>query len=174
MSGRKGRSGRSRIPTAVKKARGTYRPSRAAKNEVSFKVTRLTPPPWLDALALEEWTRIVPQLDEVRVLTDPDLLALANYCASASIAIQGTQEVNRYGLYSPVKKGSKVKRVNPGIKIAKEARAECLRFAIEFGLTPAARSRIVGQPPKKPGDKDSDAEDEEFLFHPPKLVVSNK
>jgi P27 family predicted phage terminase small subunit len=172
MAGRKGRSGRPRLPSAVKKARGTYQPSRAAPNEVSFKVTRLDPPAWLDEYALEEWRRIVPMLDEVKVLTDPDLVALANYCSTVSVAIRATIEVNK-NLMAKHVNGAAIRRVNPLVKVAQNARAECLRFAIEFGLTPAARSRIAGQPPKNKDEKDSAKEAEEFFFHPPKLIVSN-
>ena len=173
MAGVKGKGGRPRKPTAVKKANGTYRPSRAAKNEVTFPVTRLTAPPWLDGRATEEWDRIVPLLDTVRILTDPDLMALANYCSTVSVAINATIAYQREGLMKPIVKGAKMARVNPMIKVAQEARAQCLRFAIEFGLTPAARSRIVGQPPEDK-DKKKDDDAESFLFHPPQLVVNNK
>lgn len=171
MAGRKGVGGRPRLPSSVKKAHGSYRPSTAAKNEVSFKVTRLTPPEWLDERGREEWDRIVPLLDEVRVLTDPDLLALANYCSIASVAINATIKYQTEGYMKAAQKGSKFgPKVHPMIKVAQEARAQCLRFAIEFGLTPAARSRIVGQAPKDLEPKKDDAES--FLFHPPKLVVA--
>lgn len=172
MAGRKGRSGRPRLPSAVKKARGTYIPSRAAQNEVSFPVTRLNPPDWLSKRALEEWERVVPLLDSVKVLTEPDLIALANYCSAAGVAIQAQEEVNRVGLFAAVIKGSKMRHVNPLIKVAQEARAQALRYAIEFGLTPAARSRVVGQPKPAEGEEAKDA-DEKFLFHPPRLVVNN-
>lgn len=169
MAGRKGRSGRPRLPSAVKKARGSYRPSTAAKNEVAFKVVRLQAPDWLDERALEEWERIVPLLDEVRVLTEPDLAALANYCSTASVAINATIKYQQEGYMKSAAKGSTFgPKVHPMIKVAQEARAQCLRFAIEFGLTPAARSRIVGQP-KEVLEKTDDAES--FLFHPPKLEV---
>lgn len=172
MAGRKGRSGRPRLPSAVKKANGTYRPSTAAKGEVSFPVTRLSPPDWLDTRGQEEWDRIVPLLDSVRILTDPDLIALGNYCATVSVAINATLRYQQEGLMKSATKGSKFgPKVNPFIKVAQEARTQCLRFAIEFGLTPAARSRIVGQPPEEL--KKDEAED--FLFsHPPKLKVVGK
>lgn len=172
MAGRKGRSGRARLPSAVKKMRGTYNASRAAKDEISFPVTRLDPPAWLDEYALEEWRRVVPLLDEVRVLTDADLVQLSNYCATVSIAIRATLEVNKSLITYAA--SSKMKRASPFVKMARDARAECLRFAIEFGLTPAARSRVVGQP-KKEGDgpqQDAAKEAEQFFFHPPKLVVT--
>lgn len=169
MAGRKGRSGRPRLPSAVKKLHGSYRPSTAAKNEIQFPVTRLSPPEWLDQYALDEWERVVPLLDKVRILTEPDLIALANYCATVSVAIRATMDVNKKGLMTSPLKGSKMVRVNPLIKVAQEARAQCLRFGIEFGLTPAARSRVVGQPEEKKED-----EAESFLFHPPTLTVVGK
>lgn len=173
MSGRKGRSGRPRKPTAIKKMNGSYRPSTSAKNEVSFPVVRLQAPEWLDERAQEEWDRIVPLLDSVRVLTEPDLLALASYCSAASVAINATIAYQKEGLIKKAPKGSVFgPKVNPMVKVAQEARAQCLRFAIEFGLTPAARSRIVGQPPKGDEGEKKD-ETESFLFHPPQLVVNN-
>lgn len=170
MAGVKGRSGRPRKPSAVKKANGTFRPSRAAKNEVSFPVSRLNPPDWLDDEAREEWERIIPLLDSVRILTDADLLALANYCSVAGLAIQATKAYQRDGIYPPLLRGAKIRRVHPMVAVAKEARMQALRYAVEFGLTPAARSRVHGQDP----DNEKKDEAEEFLFHPPKLVINNK
>lgn len=172
MSGVKGRSGRRPIPSDLKKLRGTYRSDQAAQDEINFPVLpsdRLTPPDWIteDEYALSEWNRIVPLLDSVKVLTDPDLLALANYCACASTAIRAQRAVNVEGMLIEVDGGTKV---NPMIRVARDARTQCLRFGIEFGLTPAARSRIVGQ---KPAEEKRDPA-EEFLFHPPKLVSSNE
>lgn len=168
MAGRKGRSGRARLPSAIKKAHGSYRPSRAAKGEVTFPVAHLEPPEEVsgDARALREWNRVTPLLDDVKVLTQPDLVALANYCMTVSIAVRAAIEASKAPLVRKTRLGGVV---NPHIKIAREARQECLRFAIEFGLTPAARSRIVGQPSKK---DDAGDEAEKFLFHPPKLVVN--
>ena len=173
MAGVKGRSGRPRLPSAVKKARGTYAKSRAAQNEVTFPVTKLEPPDWLSKRALEEWHRVVPLLYSVKVLTEPDLIALANYCSVVGVAIKAQEEVNRLGLFAAKIHGSKMRRVNPLIKVAQEARTQALRYAIEFGLTPAARSRVMGQPAKSPSEEASDKE-EAFLFHPPRLVVNNK
>jgi len=42
---------------------------------------------------------------------------------------------------------------NPLVGIANKAMADMVHFAIEFGMTPAARSRVVATPPdeKTPG-----------------------
>jgi len=174
MAGKKGRSGRRPIPTAVKKARGTLRKHRTRTDEMKLpRISRLTPPEFLDSYGLEEWNRIVPMLDNVRVLTDADLLALGNYCSTVSVCIRATLETNK-SLMAPVIKGSKMRRVHPMIRVAKEARAECLRYAQEFGLTPSSRSRISAPGPEKAtskGGDDEEAKEDVPLFGPPRLVV---
>lgn len=180
MAGRKGRSGRRPLPTEVKKAQGTYQSCRAPggkpANEMRFPVARLVPPEWLDFEGVEEWNRIVPHLDRVKVLTEPDLIALASYCASAALAINATRQYQRDGLMKTLAKGGASVRPHPLIKVAAEARAQCLRFAIEFGLTPAARSRVLAdqQPPEVPqrAGAPADADEDFFYGKRPKLVAS--
>jgi P27 family predicted phage terminase small subunit len=174
--GRKGRSGRRPLPLEVKEARGTVKKSReraaaAQAPAIRFPQARLEAPDWLDDEGRNEWNRIVAELDQVRVLTNPDLVALANYCANVALLIKATRAYQKDGLMRTKT------RVHPLIKVAHEARAQCLRFAIEFGLTPAARTRVAAggappAPPAGPAEKPVD-EAEDFLFHPPKLVVSN-
>lgn len=173
--GRKGRSGRRPLPKEVKEARGTLEKAReqratAQAPAIRFPQARLLPPDWLDEEGCNEWNRIVPELDGVRVLTNPDLVALANYCANVSLLITATRAYQSEGLMKTKA------RVHPLIKVAHEARAQCLRFAIEFGLTPAARTRVAAGaappvPSTGPAAKPVD-EAEDFLFHPPKLVVN--
>jgi len=176
MSGRKGRSGRRPLPTALKKARGTYRKDRspaakAGKAELAFPPAKLAAPAWLDKTAKAEWAKVVPQLDLVQVLTEPDLLQLAAYCAAASLWIQATKQYQREG--RTVKSPGGVLRQHPMIRVAQEARAQALRFAIEFGLTPAARSRIAaGDPPAPPRPPPTSTPvDDGFPFNPPDLKV---
>lgn len=166
MAGKKGRSGRSRLPSAIKKLRGTYIPSRAAPNEVKFKVSALSPPPYLDETAAEEWTRIYPLLEEVKILTEPDLHQLAQYCEAFSLCLAAREEYRRDGL-TVTSELTGVKKPHPMIAVAEKAARSMLAFAVEFGLTPASRSRVSGQPKPKPGDD----EDKDDLFHPPKLEL---
>lgn len=174
--GRKGRSGRRPLPLEVKEARGTVEPAReraaaAQGPAVRFPVARLVPPDWLDDEGQNEWNRIVPLLDGVRVLTEPDLVALANYCEAVSLLISATRAYHTEGIL-------KGKGAHPAVAIARDARNQCLRFAIEFGLTPAARTRVAAGapvPPSKPAEKPVDeAERDLFEFHPPKLITGGK
>lgn len=172
MAGVKGRSGRRPLPDEIKKMRGTYREPTVPQPPVHFPVTPpedVVPPQWIadNPHALAEWERVVPLLNEVKVLTDPDLFALASYCSSCAVAVDAQEALNRDGLMLVDDVGAAYP--HPMIKVAREARQQALRYAVEFGLTPAARSRIVGQQPKE--QKRDEAE--EFLFHPPRLVVGD-
>src|SRR5262245_52662786 len=99
------KTGRPRLPSALKKLRGTYRPSRAAKNELSPPLKTPDAPPWLDEVALAEWRRVVPMLEELKVLTELDRSMLADYCAAHSLAVSATRAYQSEGLIPKPKRG---------------------------------------------------------------------
>lgn len=166
-----GRRGPVPMPKALKKRRGTYRPSRAAKDAMDLPVSTPGMPEWLDAEGRKEWERVVPMLEEAKVLADVDRIALGNYCAAVSLCINATREYQRHGV--SLTKNKRV-YVHPMIKVAQEARAQALRLGAEFGLTPASRTRVSGKAAKtghEGGGKKAD-DDEKFLFDgAPKLEV---
>lgn len=173
MAGRKGRSGRKPIPTNVKQLKGTLNKSREnartkGREEVAFPVTALSPPAYLDDVASAEWRRLYPILDKVKILTEPDLHQLAQYCEALSLCIAARKEYKREGL-TIQNELTGVMRPHPMIAVAEKAARTMLNFAVEFGLTPAARSRVLGG--NKPGDGDKGDDDEQFMFHPPKLEL---
>lgn len=156
MAGRKGRSGRKRLPDSVKKARGTRvrKSSRAAEPEpaVAFPVTpidKITPPTWLDAEGLAEWHRVLPMLESAGVLSDADLVAVGHYCAAHSLAVFATKTYQAEGVMRPAKKG-RVPRHHPMVKVAQDARAQVRQLARELGLTPSSRSAVKPFDPPVP------------------------
>lgn len=166
-----GRRGPVPMPKALKKRRGTYRPSRAAKDAMELPVETPDVPEWLDDEGRKEWARVVPMLEEAKVLSAIDRVALGNYCAAVSLAIKATREYQKYGVAL-----TKNKRVytHPMIKVAQEARAQALRIGAEFGLTPASRTRVSGKAAKTGHEGDGGKKDdaEKFLFDgAPKLEV---
>lgn len=174
MAGKKGRSGRHRLPSSVKKKNGTYRPSRAAKNEVQVKLGRPDMPDWVarDEEAAVEWGRICPLLEEARVLSDADKAMLADYCSAHSLAVKATRAYLKDGLMPKPKKESRLAmRAHPMIKVAQEARTQAMRLGCEFGLSPSSRSRISSVPKEKGDEVKSD---EVPLFGVPKLVVNGR
>lgn len=173
MAGKKGRSGRRRLPSAVKKRNGTFRPSRAAKNEVEVTLGRPDMPDWIarDPIAREEWDHIVPILEQARVLADPDKAMLADYCAAHSLAVNATIRYMKEGLVPRAKRGAKMAHIHPMIKVAQEARNQAARLGAEFGLSPASRSRVSAVPKKSDEGEEKKPKDDVPLFGPPKLVV---
>lgn len=131
-------------PSDVKKAKGTYRADRAARNEVKAKPGVPKCPAFLKGEARKEWARVVPQLEQLGILSELDQGRLADYCAAHGLAVDATRKYSSRGkdggLMVTINGSQRVK--NPLIKIAQEARAQARLLAQEFGLTPSARSRI--------------------------------
>lgn len=97
------------------------------------------PPSWLCAEAKREWQRVVRSFREQgRDLVEADRGPLACYCESWATYVQATREARN----KPVVQGSHGPRKNPACQVANEARIAVLQFARDFGLTPAARSRM--------------------------------
>lgn len=142
-------SGRRPLPTAVKKLRGN--PGKRALNAEEPVVANGRPivPPKLKGVALDEWNAVVPELESMGVLSRLDGKALAAYCFCYAEWWQAHEEVEKYGLIveEPIVDkegevvGARYKR-NPAVSIMHEAMKNMKAFLIEFGLTPAARSRL--------------------------------
>jgi P27 family predicted phage terminase small subunit len=137
-------AGRRPLPTATKLLRGN--PGKRAINQREPKPTGIpTCPTHLDATAKREWTRISRELIDIGLLTEVDRSALAAYCAAYSRWASAEKSIAKFGLVikSP-KSGYPV--ANPFVGIANTALQIMHRFAIEFGLTPASRTRLQVEP----------------------------
>jgi P27 family predicted phage terminase small subunit len=93
------------------------------------------------------------------LLTQFDVMCLAGYCTSYQRWRTAEEMIEEMGERDPnsralLVRGSKGQaRANPLIQVSREAANDMLRFAAEFGFTPAARSRIaagVGGLPEPP------------------------
>lgn len=167
------------LPEAVKRLRGTSRSDRRPAAEMDPEPGAPEMPDHLDEEAKAEWRRIVPQLAKIPgLLAQIDREALTSYVLSVSLGRQATKIYGRNGTKLIVH-GPHGPQPNPAIKIAMQARAEARRFAAEFGLTPAARTR-VGRPSAPPASPAAPVPgtkgrppptDENFLFDPPALEV---
>jgi P27 family predicted phage terminase small subunit len=146
-------SGRRPLPTNVKKLRGN--PGKRKLNDAEPKVETRPPemPPDLPELAQTEWKAIVPLLLALKVLSEVDGKALAAYCFAYARWMQAESEIERLGIVveEPILGGGqgevrvvlgyRYKR-NPAVGISHEALKLMKSFLIEFGLTPASRSRL--------------------------------
>lgn len=148
-----GRRGPPRTRTNVLELRGTFRKDRhGAGNEPDYKpLTELpSPPGFLDAVAAYEWERVGRPLIEKKLLCAVDLGAFTGYCINVSRMVEAEREVQTEGLTHMTDLGPKA---NPAVMIARQAAAEVLKFAKEYGLTPASRTRV-----EMPDDDDKPAE----------------
>ena len=140
MAGYRGKQGRKPLPTALKLVRGNpgRRPLNENEPQVEPKIPE--PPRELPARAKREWRRIGKQLLAAGLVTELDRMALAALVQSYARWIETQQLLSKSGLLVRNKDG--LPRVNPLLRISREAQAEFTRMLSEFGMTPSSRSRV--------------------------------
>lgn len=147
--------GRKPKPTALKLLDGT-RADRINTAEPSPAKGRPERPAHLDDVACAEWDRIVPQLEQLGVLSQVDGAALALYCGAFSEMLAAEASVREYGLLIDTgitaEGATPGKKANPAVAIARQARAQLHRLLVEFGLTPSSRSRLKANTAERPRD----------------------
>ncbi len=128
------------MPTALKLLTGNRGRRPLNHREPKPEITLPPPPDYLDAIARREWDRVAPELYELGVLSRLDIGVLAAMCTAHSEEVACTNLVRKQGavLYGPKQRPYP----NPLIKLAAAARRDKVRFAIELGMTPSARTRI--------------------------------
>jgi P27 family predicted phage terminase small subunit len=117
------------------------------------------PPAMLSAEARTEWLRIAPEAYNMGLLTTADIQSLAAYCqaygrwivAERSLAGMAAQDQLTGGLMIRTVGGNAIQ--NPIVGVANKAMSDMVRYAAEFGLTPAARARIAGPDPRTQSTK---------------------
>ena len=112
-------------------------------------------PRWLNKSAREEWLRVMPELHRLGLLTVVDETALACYCQAYSRLRKAEAVIAKHGMTFKTRNGFVQKR--PEVTIAREAMQLMKAFAAEFGLTPAARTRLQVSVDST-SDKDAHAE----------------
>jgi P27 family predicted phage terminase small subunit len=137
-------------PTALKLLAGN--PGNRPLNPYEPKPALAVPscPSHLDKEARREWRRIVPELTVLGLLTRVDRAALAAYCVAYSRWITAEREVQRTGLTVVSPNGYPQK--SPHLAIADKALEQVRKFAAEFGLTPASRSKVTAAPTEDPDE----------------------
>jgi P27 family predicted phage terminase small subunit len=106
------------------------------------------PPEFLTGYAAEEWRRIAAEMYYCGLLTVVDVNVFAAYCNAFKMwrtALEAWAKMTKedpasHGLLVKTRKGAVVE--NPLSIVARHAANDMLKFACEFGMTPAARTRI--------------------------------
>jgi P27 family predicted phage terminase small subunit len=109
-------------------------------------------PDFLVGYACDEWHRVAPGIHQLGLLSVLDVMPLASYCVACARWRAAEELLGQMPARDPVTSGLLVKsqlgdaRVNPLAKISRLAAADMVRYAGEFGFSPAARARIAAGP----------------------------
>jgi P27 family predicted phage terminase small subunit len=140
-----GRRGPAPTPTALKILRGN--PGRRPLNQQEARPPARLPsaPPILDPVARAEWRRVCKVLGLVGLVTQADRAALTAYCVAWSRWLAAEAKVREFGALVRTARGGQ--GLSPYLRVANTALAQMRTFAVEFGMSPSARSRIQVEKP---------------------------
>jgi P27 family predicted phage terminase small subunit len=96
-------------------------------------------PEWLSEGAKTHWKTIAPRLTHLRLLTELDQSALGCLCEALNDLRWANETIETEGRTQKGVGGTAI--AHPAVLIARQAREHVRKFAAEFGLTPASRSR---------------------------------
>ena len=117
--------------------------STSAQSPDAAPITNLKPPTFLPREAKKEWKRVVMELARLNLISDLDVMALAAYCNSFATWIDAMKQIREHGTL--VKSPNGYPMPSPYDKIQRDAQDEMMKWLREFGMTPAARTRVVGE-----------------------------
>jgi P27 family predicted phage terminase small subunit len=145
-------SGRKPKPTALKLVTGNPGKRALNKKEAKVELAQPTPPPFLNDDAKVEWGRVVDTLYKTGLMTELDRAVLAAYCqaygrwaqAERALSRMADKDENNKALMVKTTNGNAVQ--NPLLGIANKAKADMVRYALEFGMSPSARSKVNASP----------------------------
>lgn len=143
--------GRKPKPTALKVLEGNpgKRPLNKKEPQPENKAPRC--PSWLEPEAKNEWRRMAKTLEAMGVLTEVDKAAFAGYCQAYARWKEAEEFLSKHGTIFKTPSGY-IQQV-PQVSIAQTYLKVMKDFCSEFGLTPAARTRIqVDTETKSSGD----------------------
>ncbi len=133
-------AGRKPIPTNIRKLRGN--PGKRAYNtrEPAPPPMKLSCPSELKGEARKEWFRITKLLSQYRIVTALDRTALIAYCVMYERFVDAQDKVREVGVLVKTPNGYPV--ANPYYAVLTSSLKQLHAMLVEFGMTPASRSRI--------------------------------
>src|SRR3954452_3736828 len=143
--------GRRPTPNRLKVLEGN--PGRRPLNHAEPKPRIALPscPAELGDAAKQEWRRVGKDLQRLGLLSNIDPAGLATYCEAWGQWLEAIAAVQLSG--AVVKAPSGYPILNPHLAVANQAYQRMKAMLVEFGMTPAARSRIVATPAETEEDR---------------------
>ena len=150
-----GKRGPPKQPTVLRLLRGNLSKRKINEREPKPDADQIVPPEYLAGASLAKWNQVLPGLIATGVITNADVETLARYCTMYEAWLQCLRQVRRAGdwfaVYDKTGKMVNAKSTPSALMVVKLA-ASMLRIEQEFGLTPSARSGIVGTQAKQRDD----------------------
>jgi P27 family predicted phage terminase small subunit len=143
----------------VLKITGSWRAGKREETEPTAPSAAPVRPEWLDDVATQCWDQLLPQLDELGVLSSTDGNAIARYCQAWSDWRKCCDFIAKRGMVYTLKGDdgkAKCLQQFPHVSIRNKLQLELTRLEQEFGLTPSARSRIQVSPSSRRRNPDDD------------------
>lgn len=139
--------GRAPKPSSLKLVQGNPGRRPIGNDEPLPEIVAPDCPAHLTPDARAEWDRIMPLLIRLKIVSEIDTAALALYCQSygrwqeAERKIAEMKEKGGDGLLVKAPSGYPIQ--NPYLAIANRAMEDCNKYLQQFGLSPAARTRVT-------------------------------
>ncbi len=145
-------SGPPKKPTALKILAGNPGRRPLPENEPIPPDGDVVMPAYLTGRAVECWDEYEPILTAMQVLTIADVPMLAMLCAIKAEFWIATADVEARGIeiervrYTKTDQPFYLTEDNPSVRIASDASKRAARLEMEFGLSPASRTRVKAIP----------------------------
>lgn len=149
-------AGRRPTPTALKLVTGNAGKRAINKREPKPRTKAPTCPAHLDAKSKLVWKKLSTLLRGMGVLTEADGLALERLvdCYADILACKELIERDKRTYKTVDQNGNTLIKNNPAVNQLRAADAQFKSYLVEFGLTPAARTKVTVELPD--GDKKED------------------
>jgi len=151
-----------RLPSELKKQRGTYRKDRENANEPNLPSVDLPIPNWLNEDGKKVFMELSCLLHDMSVLTQADSIALEMLCDAYSEYKIAKEVVNSLGATMEIvsREGNVKSIIRPEVQIANQAFVRVFQLLKEFGLTPSSRAKVNAI---ERGDGNTDVKIENFF-----------
>lgn len=149
--------GRRPSPTAIKLATGNRGKRRINHHDATKPKGTPIPPEDLGDSVRQAWFAITPILQGMGVLDTSDGLALERLCECYVEVRELTKDIRENGRTQKVQteSGAAFERQRPQVAMLADADRRFKSYLVEFGMSPAARSKVHASPEdtETPADK---------------------
>lgn len=140
------------VLTVVAQGNPGHKPQRDLQPKRKLPPSLPTPPPDLDGIALEEWNRVLPEIDKLGIVSHVDGPMLAVYCKTWARWCRLDERLSAEGEILKGRDG--LAKKNPVWQLWRESAALLQNYAKDLGLSPGARLRLSMPEQEKDGDSE--------------------